>query len=74
MRMYLSLREVLSLSIMFTSASQGLKPIEKRPIHSDLATFLKAAGYQGYVSIEMGRQDELQVIESACSYVKEIFG
>jgi sugar phosphate isomerase/epimerase len=52
----------------------GLKLIEKRPIHLDLATFLKAAGYQGFVSIEMGRQDELQVIESACSYVKEIFG
>lgn len=52
----------------------GLKPIEKRAIHSDLAAFLKAAGYQGYVSIEMGKQDDLQVIEDACGYVKEIFG
>mgnify|MGYP003182382212 CR=1 FL=1 len=51
----------------------GLKPIEKHAIHSDLATFLKAADYQGYVSIEMGRQDDLQVIENACGYVKEIF-
>lgn len=52
----------------------GLKPIEKRVIHSDLAAFLKDAGYKGYVSIEMGRQDNLRVIENACGYVKEIFG
>ncbi|RHP50072.1 sugar phosphate isomerase/epimerase [Clostridiaceae bacterium AF31-3BH] len=52
----------------------GLKPIEKRTIHSNLAVFLKTAGYQGYISIEMGKQDDLQVIENACGYVKEIFG
>jgi len=52
----------------------GLKPIEKRPVHKDLADFLKANNYQEFISIEMGRQEDLDVIIGACSYVKEIFG
>ncbi len=52
----------------------GLKPIEKRFIHKELAEFLKANNYQGFISIEMGRQEDLGIIQKACSYVKEIFG
>lgn len=52
----------------------GLKPIEKRSIHKDLADFLRTNNYQGFVSIEMGRQEDLGIIQDACSYVKEIFG
>jgi len=52
----------------------GLKIIEDRPIHAEISSFLKANNYQGYVSIEMGRQDDLNIIENTCKYVKEIFG
>lgn len=52
----------------------GLKVIEKREMHQRLAEILKNGGYQNYVSIEMGKQEELSAIESAMVYVREVFG
>lgn len=52
----------------------GLKPIEKRSLHGELADLLRSHHYQGFVSIEMGRQDSLSAVEEAMAYVKEIFG
>lgn len=54
----------------------GLKPIEKRSFHKELAAFLKENSYSGFVSIEMGKQDvfEEAAIEEIMYYVKEIFG
>lgn len=54
----------------------GLKPIEKRSIHKELAGFLKENGYSGFVSVEMGRQEvfEEAALEEIMCYVKEIFG
>lgn len=52
----------------------GLKPIVKRKLHEQLRNLLFEEKYQGFISIEMGRTDDLQVIEDALSYVKEIFG
>lgn len=50
-----------------------LKPIEPRPLHRELAALLRDEGYQGYVSIEMGRQEDCQTVANAMEYVKEIF-
>lgn len=54
----------------------GLKPIEKRSLHNELAAFLKENKYAGFVSIEMGRQEvfEKSALEEIMCYVKEIFG
>lgn len=54
----------------------GLKPIEKRSIHKELACFLKENGYSGFVSIEMGKQEvfEETALKEIMCYVKEIFG
>lgn len=54
----------------------GLKPIEKRSIHKELAAFLKENGYSGFISIEMGKQEvfEEAALEDVMCYVKEIFG
>lgn len=54
----------------------GLKPIEKRSLHKELAAFLKENEYSGFVSIEMGRQEvfEKAALEEIMCYVKEIFG
>ncbi len=52
----------------------GLAPIEKRELHKELALFLQNAKYSGFVSIEMGRQEDVGVIEEAMKYIKEIFG
>lgn len=51
----------------------GLKVIEKRPIHKKLAALLKNNNYNGFVSIEMGRQQNIENIRQICEYVKEIF-
>lgn len=50
-----------------------LKPIEPRPLHRELAALLRDEGYDGYVSIEMGRQDDSRTLVKAMEYVKEIF-
>lgn len=54
----------------------GLKPIEQRSLHKELAGFLKENGYSGFVSVEMGRQEvfEEAALEEIMCYVKEIFG
>ena len=51
----------------------GLKAIEERQLHKDLMHLLLKENYQGFVSIEMGKQDDLDVISKVCGYVKEIF-
>ncbi len=51
----------------------GLKPIQKRTLHRDLAKLLKEWNYDGFVSVEMGFQKDLTLIEEAVVYVKEIF-
>lgn len=52
----------------------GLKPIECREIHKKLADILTEEGYSGFVSIEMGTQENISVLECAMEYVAEIFG
>lgn len=49
-----------------------LKKIEKRKVHKELRAIL-LEGYQGYVSIEMGKQEELSIIEDVMTYIKEMF-
>lgn len=52
----------------------SLSIIERRPIHKVLYELLECYGYNGFVSIEVGRQDNLDVIEKMMKYVKSIFG
>lgn len=51
----------------------GLKTIEKRNLHRQLARMLKKCGYEKFVSIEVGKQDDLKTIENMMVYAKEIF-
>lgn len=46
-----------------------LKPIEKRALHCELASWLRETGYDGWISIEMGRQDDICNIERVMDYV-----
>ena len=52
----------------------GLKPIEVREIHNASANKLRDASYQGFVSIEMGKCDDLSIVRSAMEYVGGVFG
>lgn len=51
-----------------------LKPIEKRDLHKNVANILRKENYQGFVSIEMGKVENLAVLRQAMVYVKEVFG
>lgn len=60
-----------------------LKPIAmdnsyRRRLHGDLAAFLRENGYQGYVSVEMGKtenaQDRLPLLDEVLAYGREMFG
>ena len=50
-----------------------LKEIEPRRLHLDLKKLLLDESYRGYVSIEMGKTDDLSVIEEKMKYVRSVF-
>ena len=51
----------------------GLKTIEKRKLHQQLKAILEEEEYQGFISVEMGKREDLREIEDTLEYVKEIF-
>ena len=51
----------------------GLKSIQKREMHVKLAELLHAKKYEGYVSIEVGKQEDLEALEEMMKYVAEVF-
>lgn len=51
----------------------GLKIIEQRKLHSDLKELLEKENYNRFISIEMGKQENITVIERTLEYVKEVF-
>lgn len=50
----------------------GLKLIEQRTLHQELMRLLFKEGYKGFVSIEMGKREDVSEIEQTLKYVKEI--
>ncbi len=51
----------------------GLKPIEERKLHKRLSTMLKESSYQGFVSIEVGKQESVSIIGDMMEYVSSVF-
>lgn len=51
----------------------GLKPIETREIHNRLKEILENEGYSRYVSIEMGKVDDIEVVKNVMRYVRSVF-
>ncbi len=52
----------------------NLAPVRERKLHRDLSRFLRGEGYQGFVSVEMGRVEELSVLEDSLRYIRSVFG
>lgn len=52
----------------------GLKLIEQRKLHKKLMMLLSKENYQGFVSIEMGKRNDVTEIRQVLKYVKEVFG
>lgn len=51
----------------------GLAPIKERALHRELKELLAEGGYQGFVSIEMQRTEDLSVLEKTMDYVRRVF-
>ena len=49
-----------------------LKPIEKRDLHTKLIQCLKEEGYKGFVSIEMGKTEEVNLLKEKMEYIAGI--
>ncbi len=50
-----------------------LATVRSRALHWELAEVLRKGNYDGYVSIEMGRTDDLSQLFAAMEYVTELF-
>ena len=51
----------------------GLKPIEARDVHNRLKEILEKEGYSRYVSVEMGKVDDIEVVKNVMRYVRSVF-
>lgn len=51
----------------------GLKLVQKRPLHRELMQLLIKENYQKFISIEMGRCNDLSCIEETLQYIGELF-
>lgn len=51
----------------------GLESIKKRKLHIELANILRQVDYNGFVSIEVGRQEKVDDILAMMMYVKDCF-
>ncbi|MBR2214604.1 MAG: sugar phosphate isomerase/epimerase [Selenomonadaceae bacterium] len=71
--------DILSGAAQFIShvhiSEPYLKPIQPRALHRELAAWLNAVGYDGFVSIEMGRREgaNLRELKEAMAYVGGVF-
>lgn len=50
-----------------------LAPIQERQLHMQIADILMKENYKGYVSIEMGKVDDIILIDKTMQYVKKVF-
>lgn len=50
-----------------------LKPIEERTIHKELNNILSTEGYKGFVSIEMGKVDDICILDKKMQYLRGLF-
>lgn len=50
----------------------NLKPIEKRNMHKDLINILDNERYNNYLSIEMGKIEDINIIEEKLAYIMDI--
>lgn len=51
----------------------NLKPIEKRKLHQELKQLLVSENYKGFISIEMGKVDDISIINEKLKYISKVF-
>ncbi len=63
------LKENIPLINHIHISEPNLEPIKKRKLHKDLIKLLKANNYDGYISIEMKNQNNIQQVKTIIDYV-----
>lgn len=51
----------------------GLRPIRENKLHYELKELLYEEQYAGFISIEMGKTDNISIIQEQLKYIKEVF-
>ncbi len=51
----------------------GLVPLVRRELHDELSRFLKGILYDRYISIEVGRQNDINILKKMMEYVAGVF-
>ena len=51
----------------------GLKPVERRALHKELKDVLLVEGYQGFVSMEISKNDNIRILDDNMQYLRGIF-
>ena len=51
----------------------GLKTVISHSLHEELKDLLYTAGYTGYISVEMGKTDDLNELKRVMDYVHKVF-
>lgn len=51
----------------------GLKPIQPRELHKQLADYLQSVEYSRFVSIEVGEQEDIGSLKEMMEYVSDVF-
>ena len=54
--------------------NRGLNRLNRERYDKHLAAYLRDLGYKRYVSIEVGKQENVNMLAEMMNYVKEIFG
>lgn len=52
----------------------GLAPIQRRKLHEEIRDVLRDGAYEGFVSLEMGRQEDTAILKECMDYMIELFG
>ena len=50
-----------------------LSPLKRRFLHQEVKEVLISSGYDNYVSLEMSKQADIQILHNAILYMKEVF-
>lgn len=66
--------KVLEESVQFINhvhiSEPGLRQIEQRSLHKDILSYLEEAKYEKFVSIEMGKTEEISDVEKCMDYIR----
>lgn len=68
------LKDAVALISHVQISEPGMLPVSERILHIELKECLEKADYDGYISLEMGKNVSLSQVLKSMKYVKDVFG